>query len=324
MPVLVSSAITVGALPVGLGQPGRPSLEQSWRSAMIQSNISPATNRSRWLRSASYLRLDPSEKSAVSYFLGMIQAQSVCNSLGLSTHLVHLDAVRKAWNVQVPTGLRPDLVGFSLRAGARKPDGVVVEAKGRSGPRDPKAIAHAKHQVQSVTSIQGVSSLTRIASLAYFNGADWESWLEDPEGDDRIDARSFSIGEILFAYYLPLAQNLNIESVRRETLDRWTFVVRSIDSMGYEMGMHEDVFELVLRLEKIVNLSERRAVADEDLVHLVGELTALFSARTISNDGHDEMYESDKAVLSADGILVSLGEEWTETEVNQDSAAWTT
>lgn len=324
MPALVSSAITVGALPVGLGQPGRPSLEQSWRSAMIQSNISPATNRSRWIKSASYLRLDPSEKSAVSYFLGMIQAQSVCNSLGLSTHLVHLDAVRKAWNVQVPTGLRPDLVGFNLRTGAKKPDGIVVEAKGRSGPHDFVAIAHAKQQVKSVTAIQGVSNLTRIASLAYFNGVEWESWLEDPEGDEDIDARSFSVGEILFAYYLPLAQILDVESKEHRNRYGVEFVERGIDSMDYEIGMQRDIFELAVALESEKDLSTRKELADRDLVRLVRELTPLFSTREISDESGDLEYEPEKDVLGVDGIFVSLGQEWTETAVNQESDALTT
>jgi hypothetical protein len=41
---------------------------------------------------AGYRRLDPSEKRAVSYFLGMTQAKITCEWLLRAPHLIHLGA----------------------------------------------------------------------------------------------------------------------------------------------------------------------------------------------------------------------------------------
>lgn len=90
---LAWAAATVGATPVSLGGIPRPYLELCWRVALASAAIEESRLSGRWVRTAAYDRLDPSEKSAVSYFLGMAQAKITCEMLLGVPHLVHLDAV---------------------------------------------------------------------------------------------------------------------------------------------------------------------------------------------------------------------------------------
>lgn len=92
-PCLIRAAITVGASPVSLGTHPRPLVELCWRAALVGANLEHDASADRWRKAAAYKRLDPSEKSAVSYFLGMTQAKITSEMLLGVPYLVHLDAV---------------------------------------------------------------------------------------------------------------------------------------------------------------------------------------------------------------------------------------
>ena len=109
-----------------------------------------------------YWRLDPSEKRAVSYFLGMTQAKIMCERLLHAPHLIHLDAFL-AMIGQTTRTSRPDLVGLSLPA---MDVTIAVEAKGRTGGRDDQIIHKAKAQARSLPGVLSTSSALRVASVA--------------------------------------------------------------------------------------------------------------------------------------------------------------
>ena len=95
-----------------------------------------------WHKSDAYSRLDPSEKSAVSYFLGMTQAKITCELLLGVPHLLHVDAALALIGRQTRAS-RPDLIGFDPTTAAYT---IAVEAKGRSNGWDEEAISKAKTQ----------------------------------------------------------------------------------------------------------------------------------------------------------------------------------
>jgi hypothetical protein len=86
MPELVWGAMTVGALPISMGGLQRPVLEAGWRAAMVAANLDTDEKSGSWVKAAAYRRLDGSEKSAVSYFLGMTQAKVTCARLLRAPH----------------------------------------------------------------------------------------------------------------------------------------------------------------------------------------------------------------------------------------------
>src|SRR5260221_7068774 len=123
--------MTVGAVPTSLGGWSRPLIEMCWRAVMVLANLEPDPVSDRWRKSDSYLRLDPSEKSAVSYFLGLTQAKITCELLLGVPHLVHLDAVLAMRGMPLRDS-RPDLIGFDPVSLAY---GIAVDAKGRTNGR---------------------------------------------------------------------------------------------------------------------------------------------------------------------------------------------
>lgn len=173
-------AALVGDGAAVLSIPRRPALELVWRIAMAQASLSE--DAGRWVRSASYLRLDGSEKGAISYFLGMVQADLAATKLLNAHGLVHVDAVYRLLGLAQPTHKRPDLIGYahgtvaSAASGPLKPNQprpivtstlgrLLVEAKGRSNEYRDEPVAAARRQVKPANSSSNVAPTLPAASL---------------------------------------------------------------------------------------------------------------------------------------------------------------
>lgn len=172
---LIWSAITVGATPISLGAPPRPLVELCWRAALAMASVEEYSISDRWTKTDAYYRLDPSEKSAVSYFLGMTQAKITSEMLLGVPHLVHLDAILALLGSSTDQS-RPDFVGVDL---ATMTYTIALEAKGRTHGRPARVVRKAKEQAKLLPSIVGTNSNLRVASVASFDQDDyWEAYLE--------------------------------------------------------------------------------------------------------------------------------------------------
>jgi hypothetical protein len=78
-------------------------------------------------RSDAFKDLDPLEKAAVTYFLGLAVAKLLAARLLSVPWLVHLDRVVHTLGIRLSGRSRPDLIGYGHSRGW-----IVVEAKGRS------------------------------------------------------------------------------------------------------------------------------------------------------------------------------------------------
>lgn len=197
---LAWAAATVGTNPVAIPFIGRPLLELLWRISMIHSSLKPGT--AGWSRTASYDRLDPSEKTAVSYFIGGVHAKVMTHRLLSVAHLVHHDAFPGA----ATTGSRPDFLGMNAHLGL---DGIVVEAKGRSGPLKAGVVASALKQAGAIRGIAGVRLTRPIAAVSYHSTAgQWRSHLEGPSGTRKRVLVLTTVPGVLGYYYRPLVTAL--------------------------------------------------------------------------------------------------------------------
>jgi len=304
---LVRGAVTVGSRPVGLGIPPRPFMEVCWRAAIAAANI--VEDGSRWIRSAAYERLDPSEKSAVSYFMGMTQAEVMCKKLGLASHLVHVDAVRSVVFGNATGRTRPDLVGVD----ASLSYSILVEAKGRSGGWDQEVIDKAKAQVTALTPIVNMTP-TRVASHAYFGDDGWCAWLVDPEGGFG-DARSgFSLEAVLIAYYRPIVAAMHAGGLTDEGRYLANFRVSRLPGMDMSLGLPESIIEILAQIPET-------GVLDEDVITQKGGAlrdTVRSLPQERSNDTVEALRQpallgsgvSDTISVGLDGVLVELGSSW--------------
>lgn len=308
---LVRGAVTVGARPVGLGTPPRPFMEVCWRASIVAANL--AEDGNRWVRSAAYDRLDPSEKSAVSYFMGMTQAEVLCERLGLASHLVHIDAVRSVVFGDVGGRSRPDLVGVD----ASMSYSVLVEAKGRSGGWDHKAINKAKDQVTALTPIINMTPM-RIASLAYFDDNGWVAWLIDPEGDFDDARPRLPLEATLIAYYRPLVSAMLAGDVTQDASAHANLRISRLPGMDMNLGVPGAIIEIFARVPETGAL-------DEDVIASTGG--ALRDAvRNLSEEWRSDTvaglkqtsvtgYDSRETIsFGSDGVLVELGPSWYEPQ----------
>jgi len=276
-PFLVWSAISVGrAGLLHLVQYGEYSLlEMVYRAAILFANLRD-DGYGQIRRSEAYLGLDPSEKSAISYFLGLTMAKAFAESVLEVPWLLHLDVYREELLPILQGQSRPDLVGQT--AGG---DWIVVEAKGRSNAFEQAVLESAKQQAQAVVTIGGAEPVLRIGMVTHFSGFD-EGQLRfrasDPPPDEQRVRWDLPLSRerLIEGYYRPFRTWLS-HSQRRTELDGRVFRIAEADNADLTVGLAEN------RLEQGVD--------------------------GISEPEH--RIENEKYYIGRDGVLVMLGPMWS-------------
>ncbi|MEO8261188.1 MAG: hypothetical protein ABI566_01350 [Pseudolysinimonas sp.] len=198
--MLLDCAAKVG-MPTIASHPARrrPLAEMQWRTGLVAANLRPTVSGRHWTRTDAYINLDPSEKSAVSYFLGMTQAALTTRHVLGYPYLVHVDLLLQHQGTPL-SGRRPDFVAANPSSVPGAAYSAVVEAKGRSNGFDEGPLDRAKRQVATTPAIRGLAPVERVASVAYFDDSDhWASVLKDPDGDG--EDLKFGLETFLLLYY---------------------------------------------------------------------------------------------------------------------------
>lgn len=230
---LMTSAATVG-MPTLASHPGsrRPLTEMLWRIGMVTANVRPTKSRDRWTRTGAYNRLDPSEKTAVSYFLGMTQAALMSRHVLGYPHLVHVDLLLRQQGAAL-SGKRPDFVAVNPNRTSSTAYSAVIEAKGRTNRFDQRALDSAKEQVRLTPGVHGLVPGERVASEAFFDDADnWSSVLQDPDGQGyELD---FGLETFLLVYYRNIIDAGRESGTWRKTNGSYQF---SIPGYPIDLGL---------------------------------------------------------------------------------------
>lgn len=199
---LAWAAVTVGRTPFALPAPRRDrTFEATWRAAMVYANLVPDAGLSSFRRSDAYARLDMSEKSAVSFFLGQVQAKLFAERFFRVGVFAHLDAVLASRGM-ARSRTRPDFVGFN--PGLRL--ALAVEAKGRSNGWTDALVSDAKRQVAALPGVLAMSAPTNYAHVAFFDGTEWCARLADPPRQRQLADLPAEV--VSRAYYAPLVETL--------------------------------------------------------------------------------------------------------------------
>jgi hypothetical protein len=279
--------MTVGTAPTPPGGWSRPLIEMCWRAVMVLASLEPDPVSGRWRKSHSYDRLDPSEKSAVSYFLGLTQAKITCELLLGVPHLVHLDPVSRAY-------------------------GIAVEAKGRTNGRTADVTAEAKKQAGLLPPVPGVPSGVGVASVSSFDTRGrWQAYLEDPPRS-RDSQGTQGVGPLLVAYYRPLVSALQDAGIDREASDRATVVAR-LPGMDMSLGLPADVVSIMSQVQATgpVPTDRLHEAAAELTEAITGDTTLPGMADAVGladRDGQEE--QSPSYCTGLDGVSVELGPSW--------------
>ena len=131
-------------------------------------------NSNSWFRQNSYFpALDGSEKTPISYTLGMTQCSMMAERLFNAAVTVHLDAVH---NLLTGTGIprgcaRPDLLAYTTTPRSpHDPCKLIMEAKGRSGGYSSTDITEASRQFSSIpqTIAKIAGNAQEVISISHF------------------------------------------------------------------------------------------------------------------------------------------------------------
>jgi hypothetical protein len=156
-------------------------------------------NASRLRRSAAFRALDPTEKGAISYFLGMVFCKVFSSRLLQTPWLLHLDVFKSSIPTSVLGRSRPDLFGQQLGTG----HWLSFETKGRASKPSRADLNKAKAQAARLLSVNGTACSLHVGSFAFFiNDVLNFHWI-DPPAEQKRAIRLPEPGEAWSHYYRP-------------------------------------------------------------------------------------------------------------------------
>jgi hypothetical protein len=237
---IIWAAISVGKAQLAhLSQYGVFStFEFIYRAAIIYANLLESPS-GVLKRSSAYDGLDPSEKGAISYFIGMTFAKLFASRLLSVPWLMHLDVYRQQLQPVLQGRSKPDFVGLNSNN-----DWVVLEAKGRTNDFEESVMQTAKAQTQNLTTIQGSLPILRVASLACFAAGNLKFVMRDPErkkGGEKLPDLPLNKRDFLTIYYRPFQTWLDqADGVRVITVDGLRYRVGSFPGFDLFIGYPEE------------------------------------------------------------------------------------
>jgi len=277
------AAMTVGrANWLHVFQYGNSSLwEAICRIAMVRMTLCTDLNHTNFFCTSAFRALDPSEKGAVSYFIGMAMCKLLSERFLQVPWLMHLDVYRSQINVSLLSGRsRPDLIGPSLSG-----DWVVFESKGRSSKPDREDKNKAKIQASRISQINNQQVRYNIALFSYYASDDClKIYCEDPPADEQEEIHLTVKPDMLIqTYYNPLIEFIGEHALRNQLK---TGEFTSIEQDDFSIGIEPELIELLLR-EDHRGACEYLAKSDD--------------RRTDAKNA---------AVYKLDGVCVKAGETW--------------
>lgn len=186
-------------------------LERLHRASMMRAYLLEAS--SGFLRrTMPYQASDPSEKTSISFYLGMTLAKLFAEVVFGVPRVLHFAIY--AQNYQIVAGQgesRPDLIGLSNGG-----DWYVLEAKGRSNGFDAGALATAKEQAEQIISIDNLAPVCSIACQAYFSSSGLSFRMDDPPPKRNGRSRTIKISrsDFIHAYDDPIRRVIELRGTR--------------------------------------------------------------------------------------------------------------
>lgn len=198
---LLWAAITIGRPNVTyVFQHGDASIHEAlFRVFMIKTALGQVGGSRRFQRTAAFKALDPTEKGAVSYFLGMAVCKFFASRLLNTPWLLHLDVFGSQLSAATKSGRsRPDLIGQDT-SGAWH----AFETKGRSGMPSSEDKLKAKTQAERLVSVNGTACTLQIGSFAFFRKDALEFYWRDPEpaAPEKLDPIKIKVTDKDWAAY---------------------------------------------------------------------------------------------------------------------------
>ncbi len=216
---LAWAAVTVGRPDIfHVFRYGNPSVNEAiFRWSMVRMALQQRGPYGwKLVRTDLFKQMDPTEKGAVNYFLGLLTCKLFASKLLDAPWSLHLDAFRPMLNARTLRGRsRPDMVAQS----ATTQQWHAFECKGRASVPGEKEKQLAKKQAQRLVSVDGIDCTLHAGAITFFRSDAIEFYWRDPEPTAREPIQIPSPQFAWRAYYEPFVEVLRSRGLRAPAAD---------------------------------------------------------------------------------------------------------
>jgi hypothetical protein len=283
---LLKAALTVGRPSWQYVFRNGPSsfFEAIFRLSLVRMALEQRSPTARRLhRTPAARSMDPTERGAINYFIGMTVAKLFAARLLTAEWMLHFDVFRPATTRMLAGRSRPDFVGQMANG-----NWVIMEAKGRASEPASDAKSKAKGQARRIISINGSRPALQIGAIAFLRREALTFYWNDPEPEPSAEGIAVEITASDWRYYF--GPTLGLVASQPDALQRMQSepVLAHVEDADIRVGIRPDILRLVVH-EEWSALLERRLASD--------------GAEDQTIDGH---------TYGVDGIAVVAGESWRQ------------
>jgi len=172
--------------------------EALFRLSLIRMALEQRQYRRSLCRTDAFKSLDPTEKGAVSYFVGMAVCKLFASRLLDTPWVLHLDLFREQLSPVVLYGRsRPDLLGEDGNGAWH-----AFECKGRSSVPNPADKRKAKAQAQRLVRVDSTACSLHVGAIAYFRQDELEFHWRDPDPEEeKLEPFEVRLPDSAWRYY---------------------------------------------------------------------------------------------------------------------------
>ena len=211
--------------------------EAVFRLSLVQMALNQEAFSKSFHRTDAFRALDPSEKGAVSYFLGMTVCKLFASRLLGTPWLLHLDVFRDQLHPDILGGRsRPDLVGQDSNGAW-----YAFESKGRSSVPSSEDKRKAKMQARRLVSVDFTDCSLHIGAISYFKGDKLEFYWCDPNPEEPEKLKPVAVhvpDEAWRIYYEPALSFALDTTLEKSTGDR--------AAIDVDVKVHPDIRDFLL------------------------------------------------------------------------------
>lgn len=245
--------------------------EAIFRMSMVRMALEQRSPKAyRLARTQAAKTLDPTEKGAVNYFLGMIFCKLFAAKLLNTPWVMHLDVYRPDLNAVLSGRSRPDLIGQHELSG----DWHAFESKGRLSKPDTNVKSKAKAQAQRVVTVNGNPCALHIGAITYFRNDTLHFYWRDPEPEKKLPEIAIEHTDDFWRLYYQPTTALVRSAVRGDIgllMERRGVI--EIEGLDLSIGLHPEIAGFLFARR----WSEARGLA--------GELSGLLRKEEYQPDG---------------------------------------
>lgn len=210
--------------------------EMQFRISMVRAFLKCDTE---WIeRADTFDALDPSEKTSINYFFGMVFCNLIMQKKFNLQWLLHLDLFEgKIDNIDSESKRKPDFLSRKSNSGWS-----VIEAKGRLEKRT-DTIKNAKDQLRNLKTIDGEYPEEKMVTLFYGKKENLHIEVIDPKERKELTVSTASV-DYGRDYYAQI-YNLLKTGAEGKIVNGKDFIVKRIPCHRTTVGMLKEVFNLL-------------------------------------------------------------------------------